>query len=216
MRTTIRPIVMLLIGLGCAALSVSAAPGGQSEPPEELATQAKTQTATDTGQAESEPPGKDQDEAPSEPADDTAAPTGTPARVSADDLLKAFQEDRPTRLPIAPSEGFEEQPVDPDGRRNAGTSHRLPDGFFLVDRAGRVVKDGDWYVFVFESYNESHPELPMKLLPNRLLERMVLESQDAASSTVFIVSGEVTEFMSENYLLLRKLLRRRTLGNLQK
>jgi len=204
MHTTIRPVMGLLLGLGCAAVSVSAAAlDGRSQPPQEPGAQAATQPADETEQEKPAP-------------SDDGAPVRTPAKVSAEDVLKAFQKDRPTRVPIAPSGGLEDADSAEDDPRTTGTSCRLPDGFFLVDRVGRVVRDGNWYVFVFEGYDESHPEPPIKLLPNQLLERMVVESGDATSSTVFIVSGEVTEFMSENFLLLRKLLRRRNLGNLEK
>ncbi|MEZ6085567.1 MAG: hypothetical protein R3E58_16870 [Phycisphaerae bacterium] len=43
---------------------------------------------------------------------------------------------------------------------------------------------------------------------------MIRESKGSTSSVEFIVSGEVTDFMGENHLLLRKLLRKRSVGNL--
>ncbi len=208
MHQTTRLALALLLGTAWAVVSASAR--AQEAPPEE-----KPQEPPPAETEQQEPPQTDdsKDQPPTEGADD--ASVRTPAKVSAEDVLKAFQKDRPTRVPIAPSARSDEPPlgVGPPG---TGTSRRLPDGFFLVDRVGRVVKAEDWYVFTFESYSESHPEPPMKLLPNQLLERMVLESESATDSTTFIVSGEVTEFMGENYLLLRKLLRRRSLGNLEK
>ncbi|MCK4658945.1 MAG: hypothetical protein KAV82_05430 [Phycisphaerae bacterium] len=196
MQTTMRSVLGLLLGIACAVASISAtAEDPKSKPSSKPTTQAKEQHSPSGGE------------------DDSS--TRTPPGVSAEDLLDAFQKDRPTRVPITPSGEYDEKTTEHDAR-GSGISQRLPDGFFLVDRVGRVTKDGDWYVFVFEGYSESHPEPPMKLLPNQLLERMALEAEGTADSPTFIISGEVTEFKSENYLLLRKLLRRRNLGNLEK
>jgi hypothetical protein len=86
----------------------------------------------------------------------------------------------------------------------------------LTDRTGRLGQQGNWWIFIFEADNDSYPEPPMKLLPNQTLERMVRESRGGLDPVVFIVSGEVTDFKSENYLLPRKVLRKRDLGNLSK
>ncbi|MCP4592588.1 MAG: hypothetical protein GY842_17790 [bacterium] len=152
---------------------------------------------------------------PVPPQDEADGAVTTPQTVAAEDVLKAFQNDRPTRVPIAPTGGSDDGFAEGDAL-DRGASHRLPDGFFLADRAGRAVKDGMWYVFAFEGSGVSHADPRLKLLPNQLLERMVLESESSPDDAVFIVSGEVTEYKSENYLLLRKVLRRRSLGNLEK
>jgi hypothetical protein len=176
-------------------------------------------------QARNEPPASQADPPPEatppeepEPTPDEPEKPAT-APVSAEEVLEAFQRDRPTRMPIKPVGATDEIDQLPEPGTEPGLesgSYRLPDGSWLADRAGRVTRDGAWYVFVFEGYNNSFPEPPMKLLPNQLLERMVLEAEGTDAGTVFIVSGEVTEFQYENYLLLRKLLRRRNLGNLRK
>ena len=54
---------------------------------------------------------------------------------------------------------------------------------------------------------------PIRLLPNRLLETALAISGAGTRSVVFIVSGEVMEYKGMNYLLLRKVLVRRDLGN---
>ena len=213
MCRTERPALGLVLGIICAVVSVSAtASGTQPGPAGEPEQKPKAQPPAETKPAEPPSAGAPEPQAKTQDEDDAAR---TPRRVSSEDILKAFQKDRPTRVPIAPTEGLGAPAATPEAAPT-GSSRRLPDGFFLVDRVGRLAKDGDWYVFAFEGYSESCPELPMKLLPNQLLERMVLESEGAVSSTVFIVSGEVTEFQGENYLLLRKLLRRRNLGNLER
>lgn len=139
-------------------------------------------------------------------------------KVSADDVLKQFERDRPKARPLLPgsrpgTDVVRDTIVDDDPRR---TPARLPEGYFLVDRAGRVTKEGPWFVFNFTGDNNpgATPDPPMRLLPNRMLERMIRESKGSTSSVEFIVSGEVTDFMGENHLLLRKLLRKRSVGNL--
>lgn len=91
----------------------------------------------------------------------------------------------------------------------------LPDGYRLVDRTGRLTREGDYYVFSFESRSEQEAEAPMRLLPNRLLEDMEDFSEGGTRPVVFVVSGEVTEYHGVNYLLLQKLLTRPNLGNLR-
>src|ERR1041385_98868 len=79
-----------------------------------------------------------------------------------------------------------------------------PDGYRIVDRAGRLTREGDYYTYSFETRTEGTPELPIRLLPNRLLEDMEVTSAGGAKPIVFIISGELTEYHGVNYLLDRK------------
>ena len=111
---------------------------------------------------------------------------------------------------------------------------------------GTATDGGPWWTFVFESDHPDHPELPMKLLPNKNVELMVQtfsagdtpdEGDDglaaggtltagrmlasgellaAGGTQVFVVSGEVTAFRGENYLLPRVAMRMTDTGNLRK
>ena len=171
---------------------------------------------------ESPPPQQNDEQADEQPAGDAAeekveAPEGsTPRQPSVEDVLEEFEKQRPKAEPLMPREADEEVVAPAGGGAGGGTPLRLPDGYFLVDRTGRLVRDGDWWVisFVSDNHPDKAPDPPMKLLPNQMLERMVRESQDGTQTVHFIVSGEVTDFMGENYLLLRKLMRRRDMGNL--
>ncbi len=91
----------------------------------------------------------------------------------------------------------------------------LPDGYRLVDRPGRLARQEDFWVFSFEDRGQGAPELPIRLLPNRMLEDMEDISAGGTRPIVFIVSGEVTEYRGLNYLLIEKLLTRPDLGNLK-
>lgn len=145
--------------------------------------------------------------APTESIDDDAKPSG----VRAEDVLREFQLERPKPVPVLPGKSDEQDVSSAD----SSTVLTVPDGYFIVDRSVRLVREGDWWVihFVADNNPESSPQMPMKLLPNRMLERMIHQSQ-VVSQYEYIVSGEVTRYMDENYLLLRKLMRRRDMGNL--
>lgn len=104
----------------------------------------------------------------------------------------------------------------PAGNAIAPPSERLlPDGSRLVDRPGRLTRDGDHFVYSFESRSEGATERPIRLLPNRLLEDMEMYSENGLKPIVFIVSGEVTEYHGQNYLLIQKLLVRPDTGNIR-
>lgn len=95
------------------------------------------------------------------------------------------------------------------------TPKLFPDGYRIVDRPGRLTREGDYYTFTFESRSQGTPELPIRLLPNRLLEDMEIVSEGGTKSVVFLISGELTEYHGVNYLLIQKLLTRPNLGNLK-
>lgn len=180
--------------------------GQQADPPEE-------------GQTAPPPPTQAADQPGAEAAD---AEPHTPGLPSAEDVIRQFQQQRPTATPLLPT-GPEGETIERGRGDELGDSTdprmaktRLPEGYMLVDRVGRLSAQGEWWVLTFESDSDSYPEPPMKLLPNRLLERMVRESQGGSEPIVFILTGEITDFRGENYLLVRKVLRKREMGNLHK
>jgi hypothetical protein len=204
--------------VGCSlALSIAVAPANAQSKPE-----------NDDGTA-SIPTMRVEEESPT-PTPAPAAPkptasedeTRTSAPISAEDILKEFERERPVAEPVLPRPRpgetvvRESMPGDAPDVDLPESRARFPDGYILADRAGRLVREGEWWVitFVADNHPDTRPEPPMKILPNRMLERMVRESEAATRSVEFIVSGEVTDFLGENYLLLRKLMRKRDMGNL--
>jgi hypothetical protein len=95
------------------------------------------------------------------------------------------------------------------------TQKLYPDGYRIVDRPGRLTREADYYTFSFESRSEGPVEIPVRLLPNRLLEDMEIVSSGGVKPVVFIISGEMTSYHGVNYLLVQKLLTRTDLGNLK-
>ena len=129
-----------------------------------------------------------------------------------EDVLRALQEERSYREPVSmvavtPASN----PDDPPSVRPA----LIPDGSPIMERAGRLVRQGTWWTLAFESDHRDHPELPMRVLPNQSLEKMVETMQSSPIGLVFIVSGHVTVFEGENYLLAQVARRRLASGNLR-
>ena len=134
------------------------------------------------------------------------------------ELTKQSGVRRPVVSPVAPGR-VEQRVVSgeavPPNAILPPTQRLLPDGYRIVDRPGRLARDGDYWVFSFENRGQGAPELPIRLLPNRLLEDMERASAGGTKPMVFVISGEVTEYHNVNYVLLQKLLVQPDLGNLK-
>lgn len=166
-----------------------------------------------------------QSRATSQPgASDTAAAQKDPEpprEASPAEILKRLQEDtrnlpRPVTSPTRPGSVRRRVPAPNPDLRNAiqPTAQKLlPDGSRIVDRPGRLTSEGEYYTFSFESRGRGAPEMPIRLLPNRLLEDMEITSAGGTKPIVFVISGEVTEYRGVNYLLVQKLLARPNIGN---
>lgn len=161
-------------------------------------------------EADKTPIAAGKDPGTAEPKNAAAQDVRTPSQPSPEDIIRAFQRDRPVNAPVRPTPlqgALEPAPV---------SATLLREGEYLNNLAGRLSRDGSWWTFVFESDSPDALRPPMRLLPNQQVERLVRETEASRESLTFVVSGEVTLFESENYLLLRKALRRRTMGNLVK
>ena len=90
------------------------------------------------------------------------------------------------------------------------------DGHTIVDRVGRLAfdPDDDRWLFAFEADSMSLAEPPVTLLPCQLLEKMEKETQRSGRPIKFRVSGEITRYQRQNYMLLRKVLLVYDQGNL--
>ncbi|MGA2265693.1 MAG: hypothetical protein ABSH10_04605 [Phycisphaerae bacterium] len=125
------------------------------------------------------------------PADDT------------DSIRKSLTRAKPTKPLVA-------APQPPDAEApNAAPAFDAPAGDILIDRVVRIVRsaDGQWLEARFEADNTLQ-EQPIPLLPCRLLERAV-----AVDGKVRI-TGILRRYKGRNYLLLRKAIAERDMGQL--
>jgi len=162
--------------------------------------------------AQSEPPALTRPDEPATPQ--VGGASG--GEASANDVLQLLQEQSPRQQMIMPQGRTSGDRNDSRCQSRFGGHSSIPDGSPLVDRPGRLVAQGPWWTFAFESDHSNHPEPPMKLLPNMNVELMIQALDDAESGLVFVVSGEVAAFCGENYLLPRVVMRRISSGNLRK
>jgi hypothetical protein len=88
----------------------------------------------------------------------------------------------------------------------------LLEGTFLPERPGRLVREEGRARFVFIADGSAAATRSMPILESQLLETMEREAE--AGFSEFIISAEVTRYRGQNYLLLRKVLRRTEHGNL--
>ena len=80
----------------------------------------------------------------------------------------------------------------------------MREGTPMVDVKGRLRKQGERYQFVEEVSNKA-----FKCLENLCLQRIAMNQQDDERKVIWLVSAKVTEFNSENFLLLEKAVRSR-------
>jgi hypothetical protein len=159
--------------------------------------------------------------APAARAPAASAPASRPEEEdesSADAVIKALLESRGGETVILPK-SVSSQPTSEPGAasRPAAPPPPMPPGAMIYQRVGRLVKDGngEWWSFHFESEKSGLVEPPMRVLPNRLLEAMETNLERSAGSSVrFIISGEVTEYKGQQYLLIRKQVVKRDMGTL--
>ena len=149
-----------------------------------------------------------------EPATSQAAPEQPTQETILEELLK----DRPTNAPISPTvpgqspESAEAGTTEP-AETEPSAGYLLPDGYIISKRMGRLVREGTWWVFAFESDGKAMQDPPMRLLPCKWLEHMESASAGSTRSVRFIVTGRVTAYRGMNYLLCENVLIVHDLGN---
>jgi len=156
-------------------------------------------------------PAEDQRTPTSQPAE--SQPTSRPAgsttlrRPAQADVLRNLigEQDRPK--PVAPVE-----PGKKEAKEGAAAGATLLEGTQLVERPGRLVHEDGRAKFLFTAEVGAAGPRSMAILESQLLETMEREAETGFPE--FIISGEVTRYHGNNYLLLRKVLRRTSNGNL--
>jgi len=82
----------------------------------------------------------------------------------------------------------------------------------VVNRLGRLLPGkGRWPLLAFRADNTLR-EPPMRVLPNGNLQRLESMSESgSAAGAVFHVSGEVHQYRGAQYLLIRNVIRKRSM-----
>lgn len=103
---------------------------------------------------------------------------------------------------VSQQSGQNPQTSETSGKQPSGA--RLREGTRLAEMVGTIVQNGNRYQFLDEKQGQ-----PLTLLENLALER-VLRIQQAYFGTIrWQISGTVTEFRGQNYLLLERAMLRR-------
>lgn len=116
-----------------------------------------------------------------------------------------------------PSKGAEKLLAAPPSIVNQSKSQikqkLLPEGHYVADRRGRLISSNDYWLFVFESDGKALADPPIKVLPNRWLEKMESDIAASREALIFRISGEITTYRGQNFILLRKVLIERDSGD---
>jgi hypothetical protein len=83
----------------------------------------------------------------------------------------------------------------------AGLPMLLPEDKRLIDREGRLVREGTASVFIFDN-----GDTPVVLIPNLKLQRMEELSDFGRQPVRFRVSGRITEYRGRNHLTMTKVV----------
>lgn len=154
---------------------------------------------------------------------------------SAEEVIRALMQTEPARALVLPQERTEQPPASMPSVKSklpdtlielppvptapaAGDSAKegiaWSESTWLIDQLGRVVPAGGaWWSLAFENRGQEASRKPVRLLPNRLLETAIALSGGGTRGVVFSISGEVTTYRGQNYLMIRKILARRDMGN---
>ena len=163
-----------------------------------------------------EPPSKTQPEEEETSEDD--APAAAP---TAEEIMRRLMTRRPAKALVMPDRvriAATEPAGDGGGAKGPldqweTETLRWPEETMLMDRLGRVVPGDPWWSLAFENRGAGVDVKPVRLLPNRLLENALTVSGTGTQARVIRISGEITEYKGANYLLLRKVLAQRDMGN---
>ncbi|MGC9455575.1 MAG: hypothetical protein ACP5HU_12030 [Phycisphaerae bacterium] len=141
------------------------------------------------------PPQRSVEQVTTEPTTRPVATAPAERTASPDEIIGKLLQEQPGK-PVLPVE------TDTEGQ-----------GRFVIDRLIRIVPDerGRWHLARFESDN-TLSDRPMRLLPCRALEQAMEVFDEHETPPPFHVSGEVTRYRGDTYLLPRKLVLKRGLG----
>lgn len=128
-----------------------------------------------------------------------------------DDILRSLLKDREAAQTIPRQDpGMPAQPPVLLGSQREVTG-LMPDGTSIVERPGRFYRTGEQRMIELR-LSGGKRRISLEVLPNALLE--AVEREAAKGVSEFTISGELTRYGTQNYLLLRKVVQRVDNGNL--
>lgn len=142
----------------------------------------------------------------SQPASQPANASATLRKPEQARILEQLIRDAERPRPIIPDSSTDVRPA--DSERDRGL---LLEGTILVERQGRLIRSDERSLFEMRLESDG-ANRTLEILPNAWLEAMEREAATGASE--FIITAEVTRYRGENYLIVRKVRRVRTHGNL--
>lgn len=154
-------------------------------------------------------------EAPEEASSSTTPPHTAPgtSASAAESTLQELKDRRaanpliePAVTSAAPGATLETSELDPRIIGHAPGIKPSPlrrEGQFLIDRRGRLVRSPrtGHMMFQFDADQQQSPEMPMVLLPCRLLENMEDLVAERGDRIAFQITGQVFVYRQANYVL---------------
>ncbi len=119
-------------------------------------------------------------------------------RPAAETIRRTLDRDRPSADPIPGQVPLE---LAAAGRQDGTASGLWPEGFLLARRRGQLRRTDDGWAFVIVEGEDQGNAI--RVLPNSKLRQMQAYTSDGTRAVDFTVSGMVTEYADENYLLIR-------------
>ncbi|HUU98523.1 MAG TPA: hypothetical protein VM487_22545 [Phycisphaerae bacterium] len=145
--------------------------------------------------------------ATSQPASRPAGSRTTFRKPDQARVLEELLQRKEMPKPILPSYPQGEGPVPSVGEADRRPGEPLLlEGTVLVERPGRYVTADGRALFLFHADASSRKAERMEILANQYLE--IMENEVRAGISEFVITAEVTSYRGQNYLLLRKVLRR--------
>lgn len=151
----------------------------------------------------------------SQPAGNEPASTqAAAAATDPDEVIRQLLMDKPGK-PIL-SQSDEDAPVDAQPSVSPALAQQLPQAFgtMVVDRVAYLAleQESGWWMIRFAADNTLQ-ERPMRLLPcSQLSQAQRLFSDQLKRVVKLRISGEITRYKGKEYLLIRKVIRLREMG----
>lgn len=104
----------------------------------------------------------------------------------------------PKSMAFAQADGAPQTDMDRQAEELAQKKQRLREGAEIVDEVGTFEWVGDRL-----SFSADKEKNVFKILENRMMERVVQTQESSTGELVWVVTGTITEYRGNNFLLMR-------------